>query len=87
MNVRLISTCKLQSYLIIKEDANTVKPCAHPRLPKSLLEILPIYGNFCREKLDTSKSDTSKILLEIRSSCPALSSVLYNFSNFTRKYQ
>ena len=50
MNVSLISTCELQTYVIIKEDANTVKPRAHPRLPKSLLEILPIYGNFFMEK-------------------------------------
>ena len=50
MNVWLISTCELQTYLIIKEDANTVKPHVHPRLPKSFLEVLPVYGNFFREK-------------------------------------
>ena len=50
MNVWLISTFELQTYLIIKEDANTVKPRVHTRLPKPLLEILAIYGNYIREK-------------------------------------
>ena len=50
MNVWLISTCELQTYLIIKQDANTAKSRVHTRLPKPLLEILPIYGNYFREK-------------------------------------
>ena len=50
MNVWLISTCKLQTYLIIEECANTVKLRVHARLPKPLLEILIIYGNYFREK-------------------------------------
>ena len=50
MNVRLSSTSELQTDLILKEDASTVKPRAHPRLPKPLLKILPIYGNFSRKK-------------------------------------
>ena len=50
MNVWLISTCELQTYLIIKEDANTAKPRVHTRLPQPLLEIFLIYGNYFREK-------------------------------------
>ena len=44
------STCELQTDLIFKEDASTVKPHAHHRLPKPPLKILPIYGNFFTEK-------------------------------------
>ena len=36
-------------YLIVKKDESTVKPSAHLRPTKSLLEILPTYGNFFRE--------------------------------------
>ena len=50
MNVWLISTCELQTYLIIKEDANTAKPRVHTRLPEPLLETFLIYGNYFREK-------------------------------------
>ena len=50
MNVWLISTCELQTHLIIKEDANTAEPGVHTRLPKPLLEILLIYGNYFWEK-------------------------------------
>ena len=50
MNVWLISTCELQTYRVIKEDANTVKPRVHATLPKPLLRILPIYGNYFRNK-------------------------------------
>ena len=46
----LISTSALQTFLTIKEDAHTVKPRVHTRLLKSLLEILPIYGNYFKEK-------------------------------------
>ena len=49
-NVWLISACELQTFLIIKEDANTVKRRVHTRFPKPLLEILPIYGKYFREK-------------------------------------
>ena len=37
MNMWLISTCELQTYLIIKEDANTVKPRVHTQV---------LFGNF-----------------------------------------
>ena len=50
MNVWLIYACELQTFLVIKDDANTVKPRVDTRLPKPLLEILPIYGNYFREK-------------------------------------
>ena len=50
MNVWLICACELQTFLVIKDDANTVKPRVDTRLPKPLLEILPIYGNYFREK-------------------------------------
>ena len=39
INVSIISTCELKTYATIKEDANTVKPRAHPRFTMSLLEI------------------------------------------------
>ena len=51
MNVWLIYDCELKNLLTIKEDANTDKPCVDTRLPKPLLEILPIYGNYFRKKL------------------------------------
>ena len=51
MNVVLISTCELQTYLNIKEHVNAVKRRVHTRLPKPLLEILLGYGNYFREKL------------------------------------
>ena len=44
MNVLLIFACELQTNLIIKEDANAVKLRVYTRLPKPLLETLPIYG-------------------------------------------
>ena len=50
MNVRLSSTCELQTELILKEDASTAKSRAHTRLPKPLLKVLPIYENFLTEK-------------------------------------
>ena len=50
MNVWLIYDCELKNLLTIKEDANTDKPCVDTRLPKPLLEILPIIGNYFREK-------------------------------------
>ena len=50
MNVCLNSTCVLPTDLILKEDASTAKSCAHPRIPKPLSKILPIYGNFFMEK-------------------------------------
>ena len=51
MIVWLISICELQTYLIIKENASAAKLRTHARLPKPVLEILPIYGTFLREKL------------------------------------
>ena len=50
MSLWLSSTCELQTDLTLKEDASTGEPCAHSRLPKSLLKILPISGNFFTEK-------------------------------------
>ena len=50
MIVWLISICELQTYLIIKENASAAKLRTHARLPKPVLEILPIYGTFLREK-------------------------------------
>ena len=50
MNVWLIFACELQTNLIIKEDANAVKLSVYTRLPKPLLETLPIYGNYFRQK-------------------------------------
>ena len=50
MNVWLISACDLQTFLIIKDDTNTAKPHVHTSFSKPLLEILPIYGNYFREK-------------------------------------
>ena len=50
MNVCLNSTCVLPTDLILKVDASTAKSCAHPRIPKPLSKILPIYGNFFMEK-------------------------------------
>ena len=49
MNVWLSSTYELQNDLILKEDVSTAKLHAQPRLPKPLLKILPIYGNFSTE--------------------------------------
>ena len=46
----LSSTCELQTDLILKEDASSVEAHTHPRLLKSLLKILLIYGNFFTEK-------------------------------------
>ena len=50
MNVRLNSTCELQTDLILKEDVSTAQTCTHLRLRKPLLKILPISGNFFTEK-------------------------------------
>ena len=47
----LNSTCELQTDLILKEAASRAKSCDHPRPPKPLLKILPIYGNFFTEKI------------------------------------
>ena len=50
MNVWLNSTCELQNDLILKEDPSTAKSPSHPTLPKLLLKISFIYGNFFKEK-------------------------------------
>ena len=57
MNLWLISTCELQTDFILKEDASSTKPRPHPRLPKTLLKFLPIYGNLFREKYFLGFSD------------------------------
>ena len=49
-------TCELETDLILKEDASTAKPRAHPRLPKPLQNSTHLW------KLFHGKNVSSKIL-------------------------
>ena len=51
MSLWLSSTRELQTDLILKEDASTTKPCAHPDSPNLFWKFYPFLETFSRKRL------------------------------------